>query len=324
MGKLGIIVTLALLLAGTAGCPKNTCFLEVCSNGVCRCHVSSCVDGAEYDTTQKRCQCIVGRLPVAGQCLTQAAADAYCGTGFRHGPTGCLRITCEADAELDEATGACIPREKVSEVASNVGVEVGEGEKLGCPPGSELVIEGNTAACVPLDQTCAPDESWDGQACRKLSPCPTGSRWDPTQNRCIQFATTGDDAAVVDVNQWALSSYGPNGGQGSAPFCSQFARKPWRFGVPEGQSTLVQVAVQLSFPDNNVTAGTVMASPSYVGVPTPVPPKGVEAIQSAAESLFAPLRQGGGRANATQATTTVRCAIVNAAKPVAVPATGGF
>ncbi len=321
MDKPSIFATMATLVTALAGCPDNTCFLKVCSNGQCRCHLSSCVDGADFDTNQNRCVCMAGRLPVAGQCLTQAAADAYCGVGFRHGPTGCVRIECGPEAQLDEATGACIP---LSQVAGNVGVQVGQGEKLGCPPGSELVVEGNTGACVPVGQTCAPDETWSGQACVKQGQCPTGWRWDPGHQRCVEFAKTGDDVTEVDVTQWAWSTYGPDGGQGTTAFCSQFARKPWRFGVPEGQSTLVQVEVQLGFPDQNVSAGAVMTKPSYVGATYAVPAKGAEAVQSAAASLFAPLQQGGGRASTPQATTTVRCAIVNAAKPVAVPATGGF
>ena len=321
MYKLSLFALLALVVATLAGCPKDTCLLKVCKGNVCRCHWSTCVDGATFDTNQNRCVCVAGRFPVAGQCLTQAAADAYCGVGYRFGPQGCARIECGPEAQLDEATGHCVP---LSQVAGNVGVQVGQGEKLGCPPGSELVIEGNTAACVPVGQTCAPDETWDGQQCVKQGQCPTGWRYDPTLRQCIEFAKTGDDVTEVNVMQWAQSTYGPNGGQGTSTFCSKFARKPWRFGVPEEQSTLVQVEVQLGFPDQNVSAGAVVTKPSYVGVSYAVPAGGAESVQQAAQDLFTPLQMGGGKASAVQASTTVRCAVVNAAKPVAVPATGGF
>jgi len=127
----------------------------------------------------------------------------------------------------------------------------------------------------------------------------------------------------VDVTTWAATSYGPNGGMGSSGFCSKLARKPWRFGVPQGQSATVQVALQLSFPEGQVQSATVSTSPSYGGNPTPVPPQGREAVQTAADDVLATLKQGGGQASQPQVSTTVRCIIKNGAPPLVIPATGG-
>ncbi len=320
-GMRGWTLALAVVAVGMlGGCPKNTCFFEVCTNGDCSCPINSCTEGADFDTQKRTCVCEPDRLSVAGQCLLQAEADAYCGKGFRYGASGCEAITCPAGQALDQATGGCVA---ATAVAGSVGVAVGQGETLECPAGSVLVVEGGSGACVPQEQTCAPDERWDGARCAKVAACPTGSQWDPAKNTCVVFTQVGDDAAIVDVQQWAETSFGPNGGAGSTRFCNAFARKPWRFGVPQGQSATVQVVVSLSFPDAAVVQGAVATAPSYVGNPIAVPGPGVEAVQSAAQAILDTLRSGGGKANAPSAQTTVRCVVRNAAAPVAVPATGG-
>ena len=303
-----------------AACLPNTCFIKVCTNGDCKCPVNSCTEGADFDLDRNGCFCVEGRLSVQGQCMTQEGANAYCGKGFTYGEKGCEAATCPAGQTRDEASGACIATDQV---AANMGVEVGEGEKLTCPEGSTLVIEGSSGACVPNDQTCARDEIWDGKQCAKFASCPTGSAYDTAKGQCVGYATAGSDA-VVDVQRWAESNYGPNGGNGAPSFCNQFARRPWTFGVPQGQSATVEVAVNMAFPGQAVNQGTVATEPSYVNNSTPVPPKGRELVQSSASDIFTGLKNGGGKASAVQATTTVKCRIVNAAAPVVVPAAGGF
>ena len=51
-----------------------------------------------------------------------------------------------------------------------------------------------------------------------------------------------------------------------------------------------------------------------------------DSVAQFAKSTLAPLVQGGGKASAGTATTTVKCPVVNAAKPqsVPVPVTGGI
>lgn len=300
---------------------ENQCFLQVCTNGDCRCAVDSCTEGAEYKLDKKGCECVEGRLAVQGACMTQEAADVYCGKGFTYGANGCEAAKCAEGQTRDEAAGTCVATDQL---AQSLGVEVGEGEKLSCPEGSTLVMEGTSGACVPNDQTCARDEAWNGSACVKVKTCPTGSAFDAGSGQCVAYASSGESAITVEVQKWAETNYGPNGGNGTGSFCNQFARTPWRFGVPQGQSATLQIAVDLAFPGQSVPQGTVSTSPSYVGNPTPVPPKGQESIQSSAESIFAGLRSGGGKASAAQATTVVKCRVVNAAAPVVVPATGGL
>jgi hypothetical protein len=312
------LVAAAVLLAG---CPKDMCLLQVCHNGDCRCSWSTCTEGATYALDQKRCVCDEGRVPLDGQCLTPQAASAFCGKGFRYEGGGCKLVDCPAGQEMDHATGNCVP---LQQVASNMGVQVGAGEKLGCPAGTKLVVDGNTAACVPLEQTCAPDETWSGQACVKVGQCPTGSVWNQATGQCVAYAQGGDaEQLSVDVVQWAQANYGPNGGNGTTKFCGKFARKPWSFGVAEGQTAAVQIAVNLSFPGGNISAGSVQTGPTFAASGNAVPARGAAAVQEAAQSLLTTLQLGGGQATAPTVSTTVKCFIVNAAKPAPVPATGG-
>ena len=315
-----ILAALVCYAIFSVACLPNTCLLKVCTNGDCHCPVNTCTDGAEYDLKRKGCFCVEGRLSIQGQCMTQQAANVYCGKGFKYGENGCEATKCSEGQTRDEATGACVA---TTAAAKGLGVDVGEGEKLSCPEGSTLVIEGSSAACVPNDQTCARDEAWDGSKCNKIANCPTGSAYDRAKGQCVAYASAGEDAKL-DVQRWAETNYGPNGGNGAGSFCNQFARRPWSFGVPQGQSATVQVAVNLAFPGQAVKNGTVATNPSFVNNSTPVPPKGREAIQSSANDIFTGLKLGGGKSTATQASTTVKCRVVNAAKPVVVPATGGL
>lgn len=324
MRALATALTLAALVALLPGCPRDMCLLQICENGNCRCSWSTCPDGASYDVGQKRCTCNPGRVSLDGQCLTPQQANAFCGRGFRYDGGGCVMIHCPTDQEMDYATGQCIPKQRVDQVAANMGVQVGAGEKLGCPAGTKLVIDGDAAACVPLSQTCAPDETWNGTACVKAAQCPTGSVFDPNTGQCVAYAESADeDELSVDVVQWAQANYGPNGGNGTTKFCGQFARKPWSFGVSEGTTAAIQISVALVFPDARVAAGQVRTATHFAASGNAVPPRGAAAVQEAAENLLTTLRGGGGQANQPAVNTAVRCLVVNAAKPAPIPATGG-
>jgi hypothetical protein len=321
-----VAAVMAGLGAATPGCFTNTCLLTVCDGPYCRCSVATCGEGAAYDNTIARCRCLPGRALVGGHCLSPRIADAYCGPGYRYVNGGCYPNQCRPGDELDHATGMCIPHEQVNQVASNMGVNVGAGQKLGCPEGQKLVIEGSNAACVPLAQTCARDETFDGKACVKVqSACPTGSAWDAAQSKCVEFAKESpSEGLAVNVSQWAFANYGADGGNGAAAFCNAFTRKPWSFGVNEGSAATVRVAVTALFPEGQIARGTVQAKATFAASGNPVPPKGAAEVQAVAAAVLAPLVEQGGRAAANSVTTTVKCAVVNAARPLAVPATGGL
>lgn len=257
--------------------------------------------------------------------MTPEQANAYCGIGHHFENGGCVQNRCAPGDELDVSTGMCTPRDRVNQVATQIGVEVGAGQKLGCPPGQKLILDGQTAACVPLSQTCARDETWNGQACVKVVACPTGSVWDATLGQCVQFAQGSDsDGLTVNVQQWAAANYGPNGGTGVPAFCGQFAKKPLSFGILEGSTAVVRVSIGMSFPDLEVSRGALHVTTVFDVSGGPVPAKGAADVERAAQGVFMPLLMGGGRASSANAGTVVKCAVTNAAKPQPVPATGGL
>ncbi len=316
----------ALGLAALAGgalvlpaCPANTCFLTICDGKDCRCSVSSCIDGAAYDVKQKRCRCVKGYYSVRGQCLSQSAANAFCGKAYTYVQgRGCVKNSCKPGDFLDESSGWCIPKDQIAK-------NVPAGQTLGCKPGEQLVVEGGQAACVPIAQSCARDETWSGTQCVKVQECPTGAIFDTALNQCVTYAKGGGDSeAQIDVQQWVYSNYGPPGGPGAPGFCASFAKKPWAFGITAGNTAIVRVTVNASFTDREVAKGQVASISVFDQSGNAVPQRGATEVDSGVKSTFSALVAGGGRASTTNATTTVKCPVTNLAAPEPVPATGGI
>jgi hypothetical protein len=252
------------------------------------------------------------------------AANQYCGKGAHFENGGCAPNRCPPGLAIDQDTGYCITPQQATQVASNMGVQVGQNQKLGCPAGEQLVVEGREAACVPLQQTCGRDEVWDGRACRKATQCPPGSSYDPQGNSCIKF-TTGPEASeyTVDLSTWVRASYGPEGGQGTSGFCGAFNKHPLAFGVRAGASMRVKVAVQIQVPEQKVARATATTIALTDPGGQPVPAKGAAEVQQAAQGTLGSLVAGGGKSNLASATTTVSCQVVNSSAPTAVTVTGG-
>ncbi len=305
----------------TAGCPANTCFLTV--NG--RCTWSSCPDGAEFDDAKRTCVCQPNRFALGGGCLTVEAANEYCGKGAHFENGGCTPNRCPPGLEVDQDTGYCMTPQQATQVATNMGIPVGQNQRLGCPPGEQLVVEGPQAACVPKGQTCGRDEFWDGANCRKSIICPPGSGFDPNTQTCIKFANADTRSApyTVDLGTWMRMAYGPNGGAGTSSFCGSFNKHPLAFGIPAGATMRVRVTVQVQAPDNQVSAARVMTLTVNDATGQPAPAKGASEVQRAAEGTLASLVSGGGKANATSSVATVVCPVVNSSRPTAVTVTGG-
>ena len=303
------------------GCLPGVCLIKTCVNGKCTCPLSTCAEGAEFDLATNACACRAGLFTVQGQCLTQPQADRFCGKGSGWNATGCTAKVCVAGQKLDQGTGDC---KDVAAVASAIGVELHQGETIGCPAGQTLVTEGALAACVPLAQSCAPDEKFDGASCVKIKSCASGSVVDVTTGECVVYGKSASDSYRVDTRAWADANYGKDGAFGTSAFCGAFARRPWAFGVQEGQSAMLRVKVVIGFANAAVSAGAVKVEPSYEHAPSlAVPQGGVVGVQNAAEEILGRLVSGGGTAEPKDLAFTVRCPVVNASKPAAVPAVGG-
>ncbi|MET0592809.1 MAG: hypothetical protein ABW133_08930 [Polyangiaceae bacterium] len=306
----------------TAGCPANTCFLTV--NG--RCSWSTCPDGAEFDNAKRTCVCAPNHFALGGSCLTLEAATRYCGKGAHFEAGGCAANRCSPGFEIDQETGACISPQQATQVATNMGIPIGQNQKLGCPPGEQLVVEGQQASCVPMQQTCGRDEVWDGRGCRKGALCPPGSGFDPATQTCIKFATGTDSKSTpytVDLATWMRTSYGASGGAGAPSFCSSFNKHPLAFGVPAGATVRARITVQVDAPDGQVSAARAMTLTVNDANGQPLPAKGATEVQQAAEATLASLVAGGGKANAPSNVVTVVCPVVNSSKPTGVTVTGG-
>lgn len=316
----------AVVLAGCSllldGC-SNFCLVKVCRGSQCACSWSTCPSGSSFDTQRNTCVCSQGRMSLGGSCLTWAEANAWCGKGNHFEASGCVRNTCPANQELNQDSGLCMPKQQVDQVAQNMGVPLGQNQKLGCPTGLVLVVEGHAASCVPPQTTCTRDEVWNGQACVKTAQCPPGYIFDGPQAACIAYAQAEEKQYSVDLSQWMQASYGPDGGPGVASFCSAFSKKPLSFGVLAGGSIRVKITVAAKAPGGDIAQAQLVTAAIVEASNAPVLPKGAEEIQKAALEIFGTLVIQGGKAKQDSAATHVSCLIVNAAQPVAVPATGG-
>jgi hypothetical protein len=316
-------VVLAALAVGAfvTGCPSNTCLLTI--NG--RCSWSTCPDGADFNTARKTCLCQPSRISLNGGCLTPEAANQYCGKGAHFENRGCAPNKCPPGLEIDQDTGYCITPQQATQVASNMGVQVGQNQKLGCPPGEQLVVEGQQAACVPVQQTCGRDEVWDGRACKKAAQCPPGSSYDPPTNTCVKF-TTGTDSKeyTVDLPTWVRTSYGPDGGEGTSSFCGAFNKHPLAFGVRAGASLRVKISLQIQAPGGQVARASVSTAAVSDPGGQAVPAKGATEVQQAAQATLSSLVSSGGKSNAPSSAATVTCKVVNSSQPTAVTVSGGL
>jgi hypothetical protein len=320
MRKVAMALLTSALPLLVSGCPANTCLLTV--NG--RCTWSTCPEGSFFDTARKSCVCEQNRVALGGGCLTLQAAHQYCGKGAHYENGGCAPNRCGPGLEVDQDTGNCVTAQQAKQIASNMGVEVGKNQKLGCPAGEQLVVEGQQAACVPLNQTCGRDEIWDGKACRKTVQCAPGSGFDPQTNTCVKFASAAESSEyTVDLGTWVRTAYGPEGGQGASTFCGLFNKHPLAFGVRPGASMRVGVTVTVQAPDRQIAQAHATAAAITENTGQPVPSKGAAEVQQAADTTLTSLVIGGGKANATTAATRVSCQVVNSSAPTAVTVTGG-
>jgi hypothetical protein len=318
VGRILSAALAALALGFGAGCPSNVCLLTV--NGQCK--WSTCPEGADFDAQARRCACRADRVSAAGGCLTLDQANQYCGRGAHWDKGGCAKIECPAGLTIDQDTGTCLTPLQAAAVAGNAGVQVGQNQKLGCAAGSEIVVEGQQASCVPIAQTCGKDEQWDGEKCRKVAPCPPGGAYDAASRGCVQFAQAGQTYTVV-LRTWMATNFGADGGAGTSAFCGAFGKHPLAFGVAAGRSLRLRVVVQVEAPGRRIADAFVLTTGVAEAGGQPVGAKGGAEIQSAATAILGSLKAGLGESDGTTGLVTVSCTVVNTSKPTAVTVTGG-
>ena len=212
----------------------------------------------------------------------------------------------------------------MDQVASNTGVSVGSGERIGCTnPNTVLVFENGQASCVPRETTCARDERWNGKACIKTPQCVPGWILNSETNTCVPINTNETDY-TTDLQAWTYATYGAFGGNGSPAFCSGFAKKPRTFGVGPGGSIRVIATVHVSAANRVVTNAAVTTNGIVEASRAAVTPQGALEIQRTATELLASLRVQGGKSKTASAQTQVKCLIVNSEQPASIPESGGL
>ena len=141
--------------------------------------------------------------------------------------------------------------------------------------------------------------------------------------RCETVGVRGDvagDGYTVDVSRWASIALGRDGGDGSARLCSALAATPRAFAVGPGMRARAQIAIELIFPNNDVTlvSARIDARGSGTGHVF-ADGAGNEVASRAVMTLVSTLRAFGGTASAASVTTHVSCTLEGGAPPMAVP-----
>jgi hypothetical protein len=249
---------------------------------------------------------------------------ASCGPGARPAARGgCEPIACAPGEAIDYGLGICVSTKALREIAEHQGTTLYDEEELTCPDDQRLLVSGAAALCVPAEVTCVRGTRWvtASHACLPWGPCEPGAMRDPPRGVCVRVVTArGGDGSkdVVDVGSWSRLAFGSDGGPGSSTLCSALARNPNAFGLAVQGSATINVEIDLSFPDNDVSQVAVRSrATSESGTMS------TSAAASALDSAVLPIVQHlgalGGTSSAAAMRTSVRCTVRNLARPHAAP-----
>jgi hypothetical protein len=129
----------------------------------------------------------------------------------------------------------------------------------------------------------------------------------------------GPGERTVDVGSWVRLVIGPDGGEGTSAICGPLDARPWRSGVTSHGKAVVDVKVDLVFPDNEVKAARV-----DVRARRGFDPRDAETALSVGaarymELLWKALRSLDGVATASSVTVSVHCTIDGGGDVLGVP-----
>lgn len=315
----------ALLLGGLAifasACPRSDRCAKVAppsgaASGAAtipRCIPLACPAGAKPDGTGE-CSCIDGATAFFGACMGAEALPAFCGKAARPDKGGCAFVPCRPGDVLERASGVCLPTGSQRAMAKTLGIGLYDDETLGCDGDAVLVARGEGAACAPVDQSCAAGMRPKKDAgCVALEACAAGTVYRASEDRCVRVVSALDDGALVDLAQWMVSVFGPDGGEGTTTVCGPL-RADGRFGQTTEED--VGFLLELRALGNEVANAELRLSLTNPGAPESaraVVDRGLRAPMDA-------LRSMGGLANAATATTRVHCPLHLWPRPVATRA----
>jgi hypothetical protein len=249
---------------------------------------------------------------------------ASCGAGARPAARGaCEPIPCAPGEAIDYGLGTCVSTKALREIAEHQGTTLYDDEELTCPDDQRLLVSGAAALCVPAEVTCVRGTRWvtAARACVPWGPCEPGAMRDPPRGVCLRVVTArGGDGSkdVVDVGTWSRLAFGSDGGPGSSTLCSALARNPNAFGLAVQGSATINVEIELSFPDNDVSQVAVRSRATSESGSTNAS-TAVSALDAAVLPIVQHLGALGGTSSAAAVHTSVRCTVRNSARPRAAP-----
>jgi len=220
-----------------------------------------------------------------------------------------MPLACTEGEPIDLASGECVPVLSLRRLEGGGRRSVDLDAGLGCVNADAgLVVEGDNLACLPHAASCGRGARWKDGACRPDPICPLGTIADPV-GACVSVVHRDHGETLVDVGAWIRTVIGPDGGEGTRAICGPLSERPWRAGVISHGNAVIDVQVDMVFPDNEVKAAhvAVLARRHFDA-------HNVEASSAVPagrymEPLWNALRTLGGLSSAASATVHVHCAL---------------
>jgi hypothetical protein len=286
--------------------------------------------------------CAPHTFPIAGACLDDVEARAYCGSGAEPEGGGCLPEVCEDGAPRDLATGNCVPVLALRKLGAGKHGVAKADASVSCDDAG-LVVDDESVGCLTRAATCGRGSSWEDGACRADRACSPGfvreafvpAAADVVSIRdggrlpdatvparapaaCVPVVRRDHGETILDVGTWIRLVIGPDGGPGTPAICGPLAQRPWLAGVGPGSHAVVEVRVDLLFPDNNVSEARVTATARLGSDPPGADPVAPFLLSKYLDPLWKTLHVLGGTASASSATVRVRCAVDGGLRPKGV------
>ncbi|CAN5471970.1 hypothetical protein BH09MYX1_BH09MYX1_11700 [soil metagenome] len=283
-----------------------------------RCIPLACPTGASSDGAGG-CKCDDGATAFFGACMGDSTLPEYCGTAARPREAGCALVPCESSAVLDRASGVCLPVGSQRAIAKLLGIGLYEEETLGCDEGLLLVARGATAACAPIEQTCAigmrARKDPTTTSCAPIPVCGAGALYSAADDRCVRVVTKLDDGPLFDVAQWMRAAFGADGGEGTTAVCSAL-RSEGHFGTRSEDDFFVTIELRMM---GSETANAELRLQVGSGGSSPNFEAARSIVDRALRLPMGALRAIGGLANAASASSSVRCHLHMWGWPHAIP-----
>ncbi len=254
--------------------------------------------------------CPGATFAIAGACLSLDDAKRYCERAAVPVGGGCAAQACERGVPLDPTTGECATALTVRRLSQGSGA--GDASPGCAMPEAGLWVEGDLAACIARRDTCGRGARWDDAGCAPEPVCPQGTVADTTKpaRPCVSVVVRerGEEPRL-DVGTWVRLVLGPDGSSGTAAVCGPLVQHPWRARVYPRSVGVVEVNVELVFPDNDVSRARATARAVRPFDPHDLANLSLAIDTAYLEPLWTALRAVGGVASAASTSVHLRCVV---------------